>query len=215
MLRQRMEATLQEWVTPILAAEGFRKRKNVYERRFSEMAWVVDIQWGQFKNAVDADWTLNCGVFVEGVTSAYFDRPDPKQAQLLDCCIQTRVGMLSQGRTDKWWRLQSSDEAATVDQQIGEDVSSRIRADCLPFLKRFLTSNDVLDFLVAPRKKELQHVWPQSKAIAFSYAAAIASHLKNQREMEAFLQSAIEESKGSPIEDIVLRLQKKLNTEMR
>ena len=206
-----MEAILEEWVTPTLATEGFRKCKTVYERRFSEMAWVVDIQWGQFKNAVDAEWTLNCGVFVEGVTLAYFNRPDPKQAQLMDCCIQTRVGMLAQGTRDKWWRLKSSDDAVTVDQQIGEDISSRIRADCLPFLKRFLTPNEVLDFLVTPRKKELQHVWPQSKAIAFLYAAAIASHLKNQREMEAFLQTAIEESKGFPIEDVVLRLRKEFN----
>ena len=210
-----MEAILEEWVTPTLATEGFRKRQNVYERRFYEMSWVIDIQWGQFKNAVDAEWTLNCGVFVEGVTSAYFNRPDPKQAQLLDCCIQTRVGMLAQGTRDKWWRLQSSDDAATVDQQNGEDASSRIRADCLPFLKRFLNPNVVLDFLVAPRKKELQHVWTQSKAIAFSYAAAIAFHLKNLREMGTFLHSAIEESKGSPNEDIVLRLQKRLNTETR
>ena len=210
-----MEVILQEWVTPTLAKEGFRKRKNVYERRFTEMAWVVDIQWGQFKNDVDADWTLNCGVFVEGVTSAYFNRPDPKQAQLLDCCIQTRVGMLAQGMKDEWWRLQSSDDAATVDQEIGEDVSSRIRVDCLPFLMRSLSPNDVLDFLIAPRKKELQHVWPQSKAIAFSYAAAIAFHLKKQREMEGFLHRAIEESKGSPIEDVVLRLQKKLQAETR
>jgi len=212
MLKKRLTQILQTWVSPTLTREGFRKKINVYERRFGTMGWIIDVQWSPFKNAVKSEFTLNCGVYVAGVTSKYFNRPDSKQTQLTDCCIQSRVGMLTQSRTDKWWSLQASDEPITVDEIIGEDMHRRICSDCLPFLKRFTSLADVLAFLITPRQFENKHVWPQSEAISLCFAASIASQLGHPVESEKFIKNATEKARGSPIEHVVLRMRDDLHT---
>ena len=204
--RTRLNAILKEWVTPLLEPHGFRKRNNVYERRVGDTAWIVDVQWSRWKSTDRAEFTLNCGVFVAGVTSVYFNRPDPSRIQVTDCCIHTRIGMLAEDKLDKWWRFQADDVAAQVDRSIGEEASSRLRAHVIPFLNRFQTPQDALEFLVTPRPKEDKHVWPQSPAIAFCYAATIASLLGRREDLATYLERATEAGRGSPIEDVVLRV---------
>ena len=202
----RLNAILSEWVTPLLESQGFRQKNNIYERWIGDTAWIIDTQWGRWKSDERAEFTVNCGIFVAGVTSIYFNRPEPSRIQVTDCCIHSRIGMLADDKLDKWWRFQAEDVAVTVDCSIGEEMCSRLREHTMPFLNRLQTPRDVLEFLVTPRTKENKQVWPQSPAISLCYAASIALLLGRRQDMVTCLKRAAEAAQGSPVEDAVLRV---------
>lgn len=205
-VNRRLHSISSRWITPTLAPHGFHKRNSIFVRRLEEVFWVIDLQWSRFKSASSGEFTLNCGVFVPGVTSIYFNRAEPTDVKLVDCCIQTRIGMLADDKLDKWWRLQLEDVAEQFDVSVGEEVSSRLEAHVIPFLKRFHSKAEVLSFLVSPRPTKFREVWPQNPTIAYCYAAIIASSLGKSTEAMEYIQEATSTSKGSPIEDVVLRL---------
>jgi hypothetical protein len=185
--------------------------KLVYEKKFDGLTWIVDIQRSHWDDAAQAQFTLNCGVFIPGVTSLYLNRPDRIRIDTTDCCVHVRIGMLAKDKLDKWWELRADDNVTAMDREIGKEVSDRLTQHVLPFFTRFQTPEQVLRFLTNPRTKEDEHIFPEASAIAFCYAAALASLLRSSQSVEEFLARAVKASQGSPIEDIILGFRNRLH----
>lgn len=202
----RLSRILRRWVTPLLEPYGFQRRGNVFAVRFGNMAWVVDVQLSQWGNSERTQFTLNCGVYIAGVTSVFLNREEPVNVELTDCCIHARAGMLAADKIDKWWELRMDDATAVVDRAIGEDLVYRLKEDVIPFLKQFETTASVLEFLGGRRAKEDASIWPQSSAISFCYAATIASLLGKREKMSTYLEQSLRACRGKAIEEVVLRV---------
>lgn len=206
----RLKAIVEEHVSPVLSHSGFQKRKDVYQKELPNLAWIIDVQRSRWSDASEAQFTLNCGVFVPGVISTYTNRPERAQVDSVDCCIRTRIGLLSNQMRDKWWTLSKSDNFAIVDRENGAEVAKLLVECALPFLYRFETLDNVLRFLTIPRSPQDKSVWPQAVAVAYSYAAVIASKMNRANDVATALEMAMAASKGSPAEEFVIRLRERL-----
>jgi hypothetical protein len=212
-LKVRMNALLREVIWPTVASQGFISTKDTYTKELDHLTWVIDIQRSRWSDVEEAQFTMNCGVFLPAVTSVYLDRPEATNIGLTDCCVHARLGMLTEDRLDKWWKFRADDEVATTDRLIAGEISAALTEHVIPFLGRFQSEAEVLRFLARPRTERDKHVWPQNPAIAFCYAAIIASRLQRRRDATTYLESARDAALGSPIESIVKRLEHRLQTE--
>jgi len=154
----RLNAILRNSVTPLVASEGFTHGGNIYTRYLDnhQPIWMVEVQRGRWSNNEKVDFTLNCGVLIPGLIPIYTNRPESRQYTLTDCCIYTRVGMLHPDRLDKWWSLTSND-VATADNDISNDLDQRIREGVMPFLRRFPSFQDAMLFLAGQQTNSSRH----------------------------------------------------------
>ena len=172
---ERYQHILRNNITPLLKDRMFARRGGTYFRRLDPLAWVIDIQRSQFNDSTASEFTANCGVSVRGVMSIYAGK-ESSSPRLWDCSIIVRLGLLSEDRLDKWWRLTNEDDQGVVDAEIGGDIVLRLRRDGLPFLERFHTLDDVVTFLLTPRTAANRH-GPTSRLISLVHAGIIA-HLR-------------------------------------
>jgi hypothetical protein len=210
ILDKRINEILKQSVTPVLKREGFGKKGLVYSSDRGPLCWLVDIQKSRWNDPSEARFTLNCGIYVRGVLTAYANRPDRASPRIEDCCISARVGLLAEEAIDVWWKLMADDDAEGSDSIIGDEVRERIERCLLPFLREFETVEQVAAFLDAPIAESNSLVSPQSEAQRHSYAAVLYSQLGEARRRDAALQAAESAAAGSPIEGIVTRLKERL-----
>lgn len=174
------------------------------------VAWVLDIERSRWNDTLESQFTVNCGVFIAGVTSLYFNRPERLRVGTIDCCIHVRLGMLAADRLDKWWKLRVDDDVAAADQRIGKELAERLTQHVFPFFDHFQNPDQVLQFLTRPRTMKEEQIWPPAGAIAFCYAAALASLLERPQDVAECFRNAIKASQGSPIEEGVLSMRDRI-----
>jgi hypothetical protein len=206
----RLNAILRDWITPLLESQHFRRRKRSYEKQLDGLSWLVEVQHSHWHDATESQFTVNCGVYIPGVVSAYLNRPERRIIDSTDCCIHQRIGLLAEQQRDKWWELRFDDDCHAVDPQIGIDFRDRMSRHVFPFFDRFQFIEQVWQFLVCPRTKADRIIWPQSDGIALCYAAALASLSKRMDDVAACLDKAARIEVGSPIEEFVQRLKDRL-----
>jgi hypothetical protein len=215
IFKSRMITIDDEWINPVLIGQGFHHIKGIYIKHYENMALLIGFQESRWNTSDKMSFTMNCGVFVEDVTSIYLNLPTPNVIRLKDCCINTRIGLLAEDRLDKWWELQSHDDVLTVNRDIGGDISVRLRKDVIPFLNRFQEPKDVMEFLGKPRKTEEKHILSYSDSIALCYAACIASLLRKPRDMIEYIKRAVDEGQGKPSQEFILRVRDHLQNKWR
>ena len=175
---KRFKAILKQWITPTLKERGFvKQRGSVYERLGAGVKWYVGVQRERWTTRKMSDFTLNCGVYVPGYWALYGNGSEPSRIEPASCCLQARVGMLEEDKSERWWELHPEDDTASVDRAIGKDVLSRLKRHVLPFLERFQSPQDVLRFLEEPRPPEYKYVDPRVEAAALCEAAVLAALL--------------------------------------
>lgn len=126
-----MKPLVAEYVDPILAAAGFRKRGMVWNRKCSGVVHVLDIQLSQWNTAEEVSFTINLGVWIEAVWRACYDKSPPAWITPTKCWPALRIGQLLDGK-DKWWSVNSSRATAAVGAELRDVVANT----CLPFLDR-------------------------------------------------------------------------------
>src|SRR5258708_29161951 len=87
----RLSAVFQGCVSPILSSHGFRKVKHGYEKKMEGLVWLLEIQRSRWNDAVEAQFTINCGIFVPGVVSRYVNQPERTRIDSTGCCIHARI----------------------------------------------------------------------------------------------------------------------------
>ncbi|MCB9869356.1 MAG: DUF4304 domain-containing protein [Planctomycetes bacterium] len=135
-------------LTPLLRSHGFRKEGSVYLAQYGEMALLVDIQKSRWNDEDDAKFTVNGGIYIPGIVSAYSGRPDPEKPKIADCSLSVRIGMLDELRLDKWWKVTSRDSRQdVVDEEIARELCDRVEMLLLPFLAKFESPAGVAEYL--------------------------------------------------------------------
>jgi hypothetical protein len=202
MLKNRINKLLMKSLTPILVQNGFNKRGSVYTRASRSLLHMVDVQHSRWNDTIEVSFTLNCGVYMPGVTSTFRNISEPKQPKPTDCCIAVRVGMLTESRLDRWWRISKTD-GSDCDRKIGEEIVSVVERFVLPFLQRFQQEKSVPEFLSQPRHGADEYVEPRADGLRLSYAAIAWSILGARSDCQTCLERAISLSKKTPMESII------------
>lgn len=209
ILDNRLNTILKTEVTPLLKELYFKKRQLIYSCDFDGLSWLVNIQKSRWNDQEEAQFTVNCGVYISGVLSVYANMSEPAKPKIEHCCCSARIGMLTPEKKDIWWKLTSGDSDA-VDGSVAQDLRSKIENVVLPFLNKFKSPQAVANFLSSDLGDEYNQVAPATKAQRFAYSAIIHSKLGNGDEAKRRLSTAIEASKKSPIENIINNLKLKI-----
>ena len=198
-LDNRLNAILKKEVTPLLRALKFKKRRLNYAYGFDELCWLVNIQKSQWNNQEQSRFTVNCGVYIPGIVSVYANISEPTSPSIRHCACSVRIGMLMPEKIDIWWTLTLGD-SASVDEDIAQDIRSKIENIALPFPHKFKSSQSVTDFLLSESSDKYKQVDPGAKTIRLEYSAIIYSKLNRHDEAKRIFDIAIEASKDSPTE---------------
>ena len=205
-LAQRIVGILKMGLTPLLRSRGFRKEGSVYLARHGEMAFLVDIQKSRWNDEDEAQFTINGGIYIPGIVSAYSGRPDPEKPKIVDCCLSVSIGMLEKSRLDKWWKVTSRDSPQeVVDEEIARELCDRVENLLLPFLEKFESPADVAGFLCGTMDTPARFVAPQAPAQRHAYACLIYSKMGNSPKAQRAIEQALREAAGSPIEKVIKR----------
>jgi hypothetical protein len=187
-LRSRFRRLVDEHVTPLLEAHGFRASRDFFRRQTEGMWSVIDVQKSRWNSPEEARFTLNAGLYVPGVLNTYASRPEPTQPGPGDCCVSARVGMLMPSQKDTWWRVSLEDPDA--DRVVGQEMVEACRHYLLPFLARFVSVLDVARFL-EQEDSRYRYVLPRDRAIRLAYAAIIYHRIGMSPHAMATLDQAV------------------------
>jgi len=194
----RLQAILSKFVKPLLKESGFARTGDTYVRKQDELSWLIDVQKSRYNDGTQASFTLNCGVYVPGVLSRYGLAPEPSRPKVYHCVVSARVGMLSKEHLDIWWTLTAVEDAAFTDAKIGREVARRLVEHVLPFLQRFSSRAEVMNFLLMPRKDCEEYVEPRDRATSLIYAAILSLILGDRAQCEAIMNMAAVLAAGNP-----------------
>ena len=119
--------------------------------------------------------------------------------------------MLDEARLDRWWKVTASDDPQdAVDERIAVEVRDHVESLLLPFLESFVSRADVATFLAAPPDAADKFVSPQAAAQRHAYASLIYVGQGNSAKAQTEIKQAIQEAAGSPIEEVVQKLRRRL-----
>ena len=133
---------VQEPVTALLRAEGFKKKGRTYNRIVGdELIHVVNFQMGQYpignyvipgiRESYYGKFTVNLGVYLPYVSQLERGSVAKRNYHEYDCEIRERLGTLAYGGQDVWWSLDNSARAT------GELIVGFMREFGLSFLASF------------------------------------------------------------------------------
>jgi hypothetical protein len=202
MIEKRMKNILRLSLVEVLKDHGFRQKSRLYVRHVDGIMHMVDVQGSQWNDREKKSITLNCGVYVPGVMSAFRTAPEPTQPKVAECCVSARVGMLRKPARDIWWEISESD-SPDKDAQIAQEIASIVTGTVLPFLDRFRTELHVAEFLSTVPSEADKFVDPRVDGYRFSYAALIWRKLGAEEKCAAYIEQARQSSKKTTLESFV------------
>lgn len=203
ILKDRVNGILRESLSRELKCYGFHKRGDLYVRRLGELCHIIDVQRSRWNDTHRISVTINCGIYVPGVTSAYWNTPEPKQPKATDCCVSVRVGMLRTPWNDIWWEV-SNDDGIEKAALIQADISSIIVELAMPFLNRFQTTLEVVRFLTEGRIEADKFVEPRADVTRLIYAGLLWRGLGERSRCSTCIDEAKRLSKKTPQEAVVV-----------
>jgi hypothetical protein len=202
MLKDRASKILSEAATATLKTRGFKKRGKAYIRQTGRLGHMVDTQFSRWNDGKEVSFTLNCGIYIPGVTSTFSNSPEPNHPKLEDCCINVRVGGLTESKLDVWWKLSERDTPER-DMEIREEICSTIERTMLPFLDRYQNEKAVAEFLSQQRIDADKYIWPRAEGLRLSYAAIIWHMLGVRDTCRECIERAVRESTNTPVDGVV------------
>jgi hypothetical protein len=109
---------------------GFRQAGTLFLHERPEVVQLVELQSSQAEDAAHIAVTVNLGVYASELVDAdirEYIRPSIPQAHWRE-----RLGILMPQRRDKWWTIESAEQAATV----GADIAVNLEEYGLPPLAK-------------------------------------------------------------------------------
>jgi hypothetical protein len=203
-LAARYRNLVELWIAPYLTERGFTRSKDGYLCAVSSLAWYIEIQRSRLNSKGRHEFTINCGVFIPGVVSAYSVRPAPQFPQLVDCSLYARIGMLSDEGLDRWWSLEEG-QPAEADRAVGEAVQRAIATLAIPFFQR-CDSRATVATLLTTSPDELKYVNPIAGAVRHAYAAIIYHGVGDHEKQRTSISKAVELARRSPLESHMAQL---------
>jgi hypothetical protein len=218
--KKRIDKIINNSLTPLLKINGFRKSGSVFISQSKTVYWLVDIQKSRWNDKQEANFTLNCGIYIpEVVSGGYTIRKVPIRPSLMDCCLSVRIGILNTPPNDKWWNITNTNNEVEEDNDIISEIRASVTRKLLPFLKRFESQEKVLAFLTNPPSNiSDKFVSPRNEVIRFIYAAFIYAGQGNTIKAKEAMKCALERTdkiKWPIIDIIAARLEQKINNVMK
>ena len=142
MAEQSVEIGFKSVVSALAAALkplGFAKRGTKF-RRGDTNVQLIEFQRSNSSDATSIKFTLNFGVV--SVRALLRLDPEAKVAKsgILDAHLSERIGLLSEERAERWWRIDNqTDELA-----IGSDVIERVMTEALPWLQQYSSDEELV-----------------------------------------------------------------------
>lgn len=198
-IKTRIADILKQSVAAILKPRGYEKRGNTYVQQLSDLSRVIDVQKGRWNTQDQAEFTLNCGIFIPGVLAIYGGRPEPGPPTVPASCISARIGLLTPVHLDKWWKLGANDVVPDTDQEVAEQVRTYLTRYLLPFIESFGSRQDVAAFLESGYSAN-PHVWPQNEVIRLAYLAILYYLMGEPDRCKETILQAESKARRSPIE---------------
>ena len=202
MPKNRVNEILRTSLSVLLESRGFEKQSALYVRRLDDILHMIEVQRSRWNDLQRQSFTLNCGVYVPGITSAFWNAPEPKQAKLTNCCVNIRVGMLKEPRHDIWWEV-SNDDRMEKDAQTRAEIVSIVTESALPFLSRFQTELEIARFLTEERTEADKFVEPRADVTSLVYAGLLWRRLGELNKCSMCIEEAKRRSRKTPLEAVV------------
>lgn len=196
-LKSRAKAIVSH-VGELLREEHFVKRGNTYAYDNGHVIQMLDVQYSRWNDVREISFTLNCGVFVRGVAAAFRDAADPPKPQIADCCVSARIGLLTDGGLDIWWKV-SAEAGASHDESTSTEIATIVKRVALPFLRRFPDETSVAMFLSQPPAAPDRYVEPRAEGLRFAYAAIAWNAAGRRDECQRCFDEAVSRSKQTPL----------------
>ena len=194
-IKTRISWLLDTVLEPYCSQQGFTRSGRQFTRLTGEVLWIVDVEVGRYSDRAHAEVTLNCGVYVPGFWGAYSELGEPESPELLHCPIFARIGMLDGTGKDKWWHLNSSDILPDTDEMNAADMLRLLEAVAIPFLNRFKSAQDPIQFLSSPRPKDAKYVWPVSEPLISAFLGVLHWLAGDRPTGYSTLEAAIQKTK--------------------
>lgn len=203
-IKKRADSLIKAAVAAPLARHGFRRRGACYVRALGDLLHLVDVQYARITIATKRTFTLNCGIYVAGVTSALGNLPDPEQPGIADCCVRIRVGHLGPPYRDVWWEI-SDEDGAEKDAHIRVEITDVVEGNVLPFLAQFQTMQALAEMLTNPKTEVEKRATLRSDAYRLIDAAVLWRRMGNREKCSACVAEASRLAVGKPGEELVAR----------
>ena len=110
--RDRYDRMLSDDIRPVLAAAGFRKKRNSFAREVVGATHRVEFQASAFGSREAVRFTMNLGI-------DYDELLDGHQ-------LRVRVGDLGKSGEDVWWDLDAGTDAAKLAATVIDAVTARV-----------------------------------------------------------------------------------------
>ncbi len=123
-------------VADSLSSEGFTRRGSLFVIENQGNRGVVEFQKSAANSPQELRFTINIGVIV----GALVDPGASGQTSTMDAHVRQRIGGLLPGRPDMWWKIGVETDA----DALGEELATTISRVAVPFVKRYLSTTEVV-----------------------------------------------------------------------
>jgi hypothetical protein len=181
---------VKNYIAPLLAENEFIRKRHVWNKHKRDVIHVIAIQKSQWNTKDKCTFTLNIGIWLKPLWEILQNKTAPSFIHPEDCFPEYRVGELlewDKPAKDLWWTLDQNTDAASV----GTEIKNVLQKNCLPFLNKCNSLQDVLYFAI--RKNKSLH--PYGKlAIAtlnhlngkYDIAEEILTEMESNKKLEAW-----------------------------
>jgi hypothetical protein len=155
-----------------LSPSGFRARRGRAERRLGGIVHLVAPARLPWALPNEGRFTLECGVYIDGLWAIYSGEPPPRRPTLPRSPIAASIGWLASPRINAIWSF-TADSPADALRSIVDEMTLRLRRDALPWFDRLATYRQVADALATGRTRGgFEHVQARNQVDSLRYAAA-------------------------------------------
>jgi hypothetical protein len=140
---ENLIATLHQTMAP----EGFRKSGNtIYRQQTDGIRHIVYFQRGQSWSSLAGEFTVELGVFIPEIFTAYWNKSVPKHLSSGICEINERLGMLGESGQDKWWKQSSNPK------QVENEIFSLLNKEGREYFSQYSSREVILETMEKQRQ---------------------------------------------------------------
>lgn len=161
-------------VTSELHAHGFRRRGSHWTRDAGELRWLVQLERGSWNSANDVTFRPYFAVLVPVLDEVFGAEGSRRAERYSSGVVYGNFAELGPRRLRFIYRRSPAYEVRSDDAACCDDIERQLRVqldeDVLPFLHRFQSTADVVDFLSSSNRHQTLE---PAKTMRLAYLAAL------------------------------------------
>jgi hypothetical protein len=142
-----LKQIIEDDITPLFKAKGFKKKGNNFAKIFFDFAWTVNIQSSKRNTKEDVEFTFNTGIFTNKLFGPFYKEEPPKFPTEVNSVLRLCISELK-NEPDTWYKIGHSSDLDEVKREVQSDIKNVI----FPHFEKFQTIEDVIQGM--KRKEE-------------------------------------------------------------